>query len=164
MNIVLVGMSGSGKTTVSYALSNLSGMDRFDTDEEIEKKYGKISKIFKERGEEFFRDVEADTIVRIAQTCSAIISTGGGCLLRKNNASVLKKNGKIVYLRTTVAELEKRLKDDTARPLLAGNLKNKLSKMVAERDPIYSANADLTIDTDKLTPEQVAKVILENLK
>lgn len=164
MNVVLVGMSGSGKTTVSYALGKLSGMQRFDTDEQIEREYGAITNLFEDRGEEFFRDVEADMVARFSQMQSVIISTGGGCLLRQKNAHVLKNSGKIVYLRTSVDELENRLNGDNKRPLLIGNLKSKLSEMLSARDPVYSANADLIVDTDGLTPEEVAKVIWENIK
>lgn len=164
MNIVLVGMSGSGKTTVAHQLSVLADMERIDCDEEIERRFGKISKIFEEHGEEFFRDIEANVVKDCSFKQSAIISTGGGCLLRQENAELLKRNGKIVYLRTSKAELEKRLKGDRTRPLLAGNLKSKLKKMLAVRDTIYSTNADLIIDTDGLSPEEVAKAIWENVK
>lgn len=164
MNIVLVGMSGSGKTTVAYILSKLSGMERIDCDEQIESEFGKISKIFEEHGEGFFRDIESAVVMRFSQKQSAIISTGGGCLLRQKNADILKKNGKIVYLRTTVDELEKRLKNDKSRPLLKGDIKVKLKEMFAVRNPMYTANADLIIDTDGLSPEEVAKEIWENIK
>lgn len=164
MNVVLVGMSGSGKTTVAYALSKLTGMERIDCDEQIERKFGQISEIFEERGEEYFRDIEANVVKDCSFKQSAIISTGGGCFLKQENANLLKQNGKIVYLRTSIEELEKRLKGDKARPLLAGDLKSKLKEMLAVREPIYSANADLIIDTDGLSPEEVAKLILENIK
>lgn len=164
MNIVLVGMSGSGKTTVAHALSKLNGMECIDTDEQIEREFGKISDIFKERGEEFFRDIETEVILQLSQLQSSIISTGGGCLLRPKNALVLKKNGKIVYLRTSVSELCKRLNSDYGRPLLVGDTQRKLKEMHAVREPIYLANADLIIDTDGLSADEVAKAIGENLK
>lgn len=164
MNIVLVGMSGSGKSTVAYALSKLSGFERIDCDELIERKFGKISKIFEEQGEEFFRNLESDIVEQCSHLQAAIISTGGGCLLRQKNVDLLKSNGTIVYLRTSANELEKRLKGDQSRPLLKGDIKVNLKEMLAARKPIYSANADITIDTDGLTPEQVAKVIWEKVK
>lgn len=164
MNIVLVGMSGSGKSTVSFALGKLSGMERIDCDEQIECKYGKISTIFKEHGEEFFRNLETDVVKHCSNLQSVIISTGGGCLLRRENSDLLKKNGKIVYLRTSLNELEKRLKGDQSRPLLKGKMNNKLKEMLAAREPIYSANADVTVDTDGLTPDEVAKAIWEKIK
>lgn len=164
MNIVLVGMSGSGKSTVARALSKLSGLERIDCDEIIERKFGKISKIFKEHGEEFFRNLETDTVERCSRLQSSIISTGGGCLLSQENVNLLKSNGTIVYLRTSADELEKRLKCDQSRPLLAGDIKSKLKEMLAAREGIYSENADIILDTDGLTPEEVAKTIWENLK
>lgn len=164
MNIVLVGMSGSGKTTVSYALSELCGMERFDTDERIEQEYGIISEIFNSHGEKFFRDIETEIVKYFSYMQGVIISTGGGCLLRQKNVDLLKKAGKIVYLRTSVNELDKRLEGDKSRPLLLGDIKVKLKKMFSVRDPIYSANADLIVDTDGLSAEEVAKVIWENIK
>ena len=164
MNIVLVGMSGSGKTTVAYALSKLTGIERVDCDEQIESRFGKISKIFEEHGEEFFRDIEADVVKDCSCKQSAIISTGGGCLLRQENADLLKKNGKIVYLRTSLNELERRLKGDKTRPLLTGDIKSKLKEMLAVRDAIYSANAEIVIDTDGLSSKEVAKAIWEKVK
>lgn len=164
MNIVLVGMSGSGKTTVSLVLSKLSGMERIDCDEQIELKYGKISKIFEEHGEEYFRNLETEIVKKFSCRHSAIISTGGGCLLRQGNAELLKTNGKIVYLRTSLNEIERRLKGDESRPLLSGDIKGKLKEMLAARESIYSANADIIIDTDGLSAEEVAEAIWEKVK
>lgn len=164
MNIVLVGMSGSGKTTVAYELNKLCGIQRIDCDELIEREFGNISNIFKKHGEEYFRDIETNIVISLSDIQSSVISTGGGCVLRRKNVDILKKLGKIVYLRTSVNEIEKRLKGDKSRPLLAGDMKNKLQKMLLVRDPIYSAIADLIIDTDDLSPQEVAKEILENIK
>ena len=164
MNIVLVGMSGSGKTTVAYELNKLCGIQRIDCDELIESEFGNISNIFKKHGEEHFRDIETNIVIGLSDIQSSVISTGGGCVLRRKNVDILKKSGKIVYLRTSVNEIEKRLRGDKSRPLLAGDMKNKLQKMLLVREPIYSAIADLIIDTDDLSPKEVAKEILENIK
>lgn len=162
MNIVLAGMPGSGKTTVSAVFSK-RGKTVVDTDEEIVKEYGRIADIFEKYGEAYFRDIETKTVQKVSQSRNIVISTGGGALLRSQNVSALKKSGKIVYLKTSPETLIKRVEGDTERPLLRGGAQKRINKLYGERSQIYEVSADIIVETDGLTPEQVADKILEQI-
>ncbi|MCM1438960.1 MAG: shikimate kinase [Roseburia sp.] len=163
MNIVLCGMMGCGKTSVAEELEKL-GHITVDTDALIVERYGEINKIFDERGEQYFREIEAQTVAEVAEKYNdAVISLGGGCVLRAQNVKNLKESGKIFYLRAKCETLEERLKGDITRPLLRGNLKERINTVLSAREKIYAAAADFTIDTDGLTPRQIAMAIREKI-
>lgn len=164
MNIILTGMPCCGKTTVAYKLSELLGLDVIDTDAEIVKNYGAINDIFENYGEQAFRNLETEVVKSICNQSCVIISTGGGCVLREENVSLFKQSGKIVYLKTRLATLFNRVKCDTFRPLLNGCAEEKMEKLFKERTPIYENSADIIVDTDGLTPEQIAETISKLLK
>ena len=156
MNIVLSGMMGSGKTTVAKALAEL-GYPVIDIDGVIVKRFGEINSIFRDFGEERFREIEAEVTKEVALNCdNSVISLGGGCVLRAENVKNLKANGKIFYLRATADTIIKRLKGDTSRPLLQGGLEQKVNDILAARAEIYERTADVIIDTDGFTPEEIA--------
>jgi shikimate kinase len=90
MNLILCGMMGAGKTTVAKALAKLTGYQSYDTDAEIVKKHGNISDIFARFGEEYFRDLETQTVKELVNEQNAIISVGGGLVLRQENVEILK--------------------------------------------------------------------------
>lgn len=160
MNIVLAGMPGSGKTTLAREFQN-RGRIVADTDEEIVRRHGEIKKIFDEYGEEYFRDLESQAVLSLSSLDNAVIATGGGCLMRESNVNALKENGKIVYLRSRMETLLKRVRGGEGRPLLYGNAAAALEKLYSQRSPVYEWAADLIIDTDELTPEQTADKITE---
>ena len=164
MNVILAGMMGSGKTTVSRALSDKLGLEVVDTDAEIIAKHGRIADIFAKFGEEHFRDLETQTVREVCKRDGVIISTGGGCLLRAENRELFKNSGKIIYLRARLETLVARVEGDTERPLLQGGARPRLARLIDERAPIYEGAADLTIDTDDLTVDEVANKISELLK
>ena len=164
MNIILAGMPGSGKTTVSKCLAELGGYKLIDTDALIVEEHGEISHIFAEHGEEYFRDLETGAVKRACAIDNAVVATGGGCLLRGKNVRLFKNSGKIVYLRAGISTLLKRLEGDTTRPLLKGDAEEKLRGLFAARAHIYENAADFAVDTDDLSPEEVAKKILELIK
>ena len=163
MNIVLAGMPGSGKTTVSNVLGKLLGAEVIDTDEEIVKNYGAITEIFDKFGEECFRNLETETVKKVCENDGVVISTGGGCLLRAENVQHFKNNGKIIFLRTMYETLLKRVEGDASRPLSKGGAKETMKALLAVRTPIYENAADCTVDTDGLSPEEVAAKIQEKL-
>ena len=160
MNIILAGMPGCGKTTVAEVFKRRGKMV-IDTDEQIVKKHGAITEIFEKYGEGYFRDLETQTVKEVSTLKDVIISTGGGCLLREQNVELFSASGKIIYLRTNVETLVKRVEGDTSRPLLQGGARERLYKLYGERSHIYEGAADLIIDTDDLTPEQVADKIIK---
>ncbi len=160
-NIVLVGLSGSGKSTLGDILSSLSGYALVDTDAIIVKLQNRsINNIFATNGEEFFRTLETQVSKEVSAFDKQIISTGGGIVLKEKNLEYLKQNGVIFYLKTSVNTLLKRLEGDNTRPLLkTDDVKKKLENMLEIRGKLYE-KADVTIETDNLTPEKTAKEIL----
>lgn len=165
MNIILCGMMGSGKTTVAESLSKIYNVVRVDTDEEITKSYGPITDIFARVGEEGFRDIESAVVKQVAgRYDGAVISLGGGCVLRENNVRILKTAGKIFYLRTSPEVVISRVKGDTSRPLLQGDLEERVRSLSEARSSIYEGAADYIVDTDDKSPEQIARFIMELIK
>lgn len=157
----MVGLSGSGKSTLGNILSSLSGYALVDTDAIIVKLQNRsINNIFEKNGEDFFRTLETQVSKEISAFDKQIISTGGGIVLKEKNLEYLKQNGVVFYLKTSVNTLLKRLEGDNTRPLLkTDDVKKKLENMLEIRGKLYE-KADVTIETDKLTPEETAKEIL----
>lgn len=157
----MVGLSGSGKSTLGNILSNLSGYALVDTDAIIVKLQNRsINNIFATNGEDFFRTLETQVSKEVSAFDKQIISTGGGIVLKEKNLEYLKQNGIVFYLKTSVNTLLKRLEGDNTRPLLkTDDVKKKLENMLEIRGKLYE-KADVTIETDNLSPEETAKEIL----
>lgn len=152
-NIVLTGMPGSGKSMVGKLLK-IDGFEFVDTDAEIEKRCGcTIEELISTKGEKYFRDLETEVIRDVSAEGSRIISTGGGAILREENVSCLKRNGKLFFIN---ARLE-RLQATDDRPL--SNTYEKLKKLYSERLGLYQSTADVIVP-DMATPEAEAKYIL----
>lgn len=165
MNIVLCGMMGSGKTTVARALHELYGLKWVDTDEQIVALHGEIGGIFAAVGEEGFRDIESAVAARVARTeKSSVISLGGGCVLRSSNVEELRRTGKIFYLRTSPETVISRIRGDNSRPLLKGNIEERVRSISAARSAAYERAADYIVDTDGRSPQELAKIIMEYVK
>lgn|SRR3989338_3673057 len=165
MNIVLIGMRGSGKTTVGKLLARNFNMKFADTDIMIEKKCSqKIASLIKRKGIEKFRKTESETIKDIAGTKNTIIATGGGVIENKINMALLKTNGFVVYLKTSPPVLFERIGSDKRRPLLtgAGNMSADLKALHKLRDPLYKKFADFVVFTDKLNVSQTVNKIIQN--
>lgn len=165
MNIVLTGFMGTGKSVVAKKLSRILGWPVIDTDNEIEKKVKKkITTIFAEFGEDYFRRIEEKVIARITRKDKRIISVGGGAVIRAVNRKNLSRNGFIVNLTASPEVILKRLEKDTTRPLLnQPDRKKVIQKLLNQRQKYYRM-CDLRINTDKLSPEEVARKIIARIK
>ncbi len=166
-NVVLIGYMGSGKTTVGKAIAEKYGMVFLDTDDLIVKTTGKtIPEIFEESGEQGFRDIETELLRKISSLgfLNTVISTGGGIVLRAENAELLKKIGKVNYLKATPETTFERVKGDTNRPLLKAEdeegLRARITQMISDRMSKYEAAADVTIVTDDGDLNRVIKDIM----
>jgi len=160
-NIVLIGLMGSGKTTIGKHISEKTGMHFVDTDELIVQKAKKpIKLIFGEDGEPDFRDIESEVIEKASQQTNIIISTGGGAVLRDENIENLKKSGVLFYLYAPAEELFERIKDDRERPLI--NTPNPIEtlKRIQIGREIFYEQADYKIYTSKKTPEEAADEVI----
>jgi shikimate kinase len=158
-------MMGCGKSTVSYELAKMYSLERVETDKVIVDRYGEINKIFDRFGEKYFRDIETYVVKEIAKKYdNAVISLGGGCVLREENVQALKETGKIVYLRTDLETLVARVKGDTTRPLLKGDARQNMIKLLNERKSVYEGVADYVVDTDNIMPKRIASKIWELVK
>lgn len=164
MNVVLCGMMGVGKTSVGKKLEWLSGRKCVDTDEIIVRQYGKIADIFERYGEPYFRDLETQTAEQLSEKDNLVISTGGGLVLRQKNVELLKKNGKIFFLRASLDTLVSRVSVNDSRPLLKEGAEKKLRELIPVRTPVYEAAADYIIDTDHRTVADIAQEILSRME
>ncbi len=152
-NIVLIGMPGCGKSTVGRALAEKEGREFMDTDEEITKKTGRTSdQIIRQDGVEVFRDIESKIIEEISSVGSAVISIGGGGILREQNAELLRMNGVLIFLDCPIELLT--VSDD--RPL--SNSRQALEQRYRERLPIYRRHADFIIHSDKNLDDNLRKI------
>ena len=164
--ISLVGMPGSGKSTVGRQLARRLRLPFFDSDHVIEQRLGcSIREYFEQAGEAAFRDLEQQVLVELAQGADAVIATGGGAVLREANRLALREGGKVVYLRSTPEELFRRLRHDTQRPLLqVADPLAKLRSLYAERDPLYRAAAHFDIETGRPSVPTLVNMIVMQLE
>lgn len=165
-NIILVGFMGSGKSSVGRILSDQLNYEFKDTDEMIESiEDTTIKKIFSQHGEEFFRDLETTLLLSIKDTLKkTVLSTGGGMPIYERNRKLLKSMGQVVFLRATRDTIIDRLTGDNTRPLLKGNkLEEKVDKLLCDRMFYYEEVADVIIDTDNKSIEDIVKEIIETI-
>jgi shikimate kinase len=167
-NIVLIGFMGSGKSTVGRELHQRLGYSLTDMDRLIEETIGKkITEIFKEEGEMVFRDFETLQLLEIAKQTEKrhIISTGGGVVIRAENRSLLRKLGYVVWLRAPENVIFERTSRNKDRPLLNHqNARERVSSLLAEREPWYRETAHLIVDTSGLDSSEIATGILESAR
>lgn len=167
-NIVLIGMPGSGKTTVARLLAKRLGKRCEDIDSLVAKKAGmSIKEIVEKFGWEHFRDLESDMVREVSEQNGAVISTGGGIITRSENIETVKKNGLCIFLRATLQILLERMEeDDSHRPALttAATPQEEMEKRLADRAGLYEAAADETIDTESAPPERAVEQIVAKLR
>jgi shikimate kinase len=165
-SLVLVGLPGSGKSTVGRSLARRLGLPFSDSDHVIEQRIGcSIRSFFEREGEDAFRDLEQSVLAELAAGPSRVLSTGGGAVLRPSNRAVLREAGHVVYLRATPDELWRRLRHDTQRPLLqVDDPQARLRTMHAQRDPLYRETAHFTIETGRPSVPTLVNMILMQLE
>lgn len=164
-NVVLVGLMGAGKSTVGRELASYLGFSFIDTDDELERRMGvTIPVIFDVEGENGFRLRETKVIADMPDQKNSVISTGGGVVLKSENREYLKRAGKIVYLSASADVLYDRTKNSKKRPLLQKtDIKKTIEQLLTEREELYRNVADITIESGKWSPKEMAKKIAERL-
>lgn len=167
MNIVLIGMRGSGKTTVGKVLAHKLNRELVEMDELISKKVGlAIPEIVERYGWTKFRDIEQEVTDEVAKRDNIVNATSGGVVTREKNIKELKENGILVWLKAGVNTLLERIGEDNGRPALVSSRSRRedIELTLKEREPLYQKAADLVIETEGKTPEEVAEDIMKSLK
>lgn len=164
MIFYLIGMMGSGKSSVGKLLANKLQFSNIDIDKEIEKDEKlSIKEIFEKKGENYFREIESKYLLRKRKL--AVVSCGGGIILYKKNREFLKTSGYTIYLKSSIPTLEKRLLNENGRPLLSNdNLKETLINIYSKRKTLYTSAANTTIITDRRSVKEVCELIIKKLK
>lgn len=169
MILTLIGYRATGKTTLAKLLARRLGWEWIDADVEIERLAGKtIAQIFAEDGEPVFRDLEAQVIADLCRRDRLVLAAGGGAPLREENRRLMRQCGKVVWLTARPETILQRMSDDATtkqrRPSLTGQSPlEEIVQLLAQREPMYRETAHLTIDTENLSPEQLAADILDRL-
>jgi shikimate kinase len=164
--ISLIGLPGSGKSTVGRQLARRLDLPFIDSDPEIERRIGcSIREYFEREGEERFRDAEEATIAEIMRTHVGVLSTGGGAVLRQANRDMLRAGGHVVYLRANPEDVFRRLRHDRNRPLLqVGDPLQRLRDLFAVRDPLYRETAHFVVDTGRPSVATLVNMIVMQLE
>ena len=162
-HIYLIGFMGTGKTTISHKLQEMTGAKEVDMDAWIVKKNDmSINDMFDKFGETYFRDRETDAVREIAGTAPAIVSCGGGAVLRQENTQMMKNSGRIVLLTATPETVYERVKNSTDRPLLNGHMNVEyIASLMEKRRELYARACDISVATDGKKPSQIAEEILK---
>jgi len=163
MNIVLIGYRGTGKSTVGRLLAARLGRELVSTDAEIVKRAQRaIPEIVAQQGWDYFRDLESEICRELGGRDQLVIDTGGGAILRAQNAEKLKKNGTVFWLTASVETIAKRIGSNNERPSLTGNKSfvDEVQDVLRERAPKYQTAADHIIATDNQSINQLVETLL----
>lgn len=165
-SIVLIGMTGAGKSSVGHCLEQRTGFVRLDTDEVVSARFDmSIQDIFAKYGEEKFREAETEALNSLTNGEPAIIVTGGGVVTKAKNIDLLKKLGTVVWLDVDHATLRARINRLSDRPLLqTSNPPAALSELLQSRNPLYRNTADIRVDTAEKEPDEIAELILNTVR
>ena len=163
--LVLIGPPGCGKSTVGVALAQKLSIDFIDTDVAIESSYGhKISDIFVDKGEEFFRDLEFNVLGQFLMIENCVLSLGGGAPIAQRAQDLLKSaNAPIFFLDVSLAVAAPRVGFNRDRPLLLGNPRAQWQSLAETRRPIYESLASFVIKVDAMSVEEVVDAIVSKL-
>lgn len=167
MPIALIGLPGSGKTTVGKHLARRLRIPFVDSDQVLEAQLGlSIREYFEQQGEAAFRD-EEERVIRelLLAPQESVLSTGGGVVLRPGNRQRLHSSCQVVYLRSAPEDIFRRLRHDTTRPLLqVGNPLEKLRMLFEERDPLYRETAHFVLETGRPSVPTLVNMIVMQLE
>lgn len=158
-HVALVGLSGTGKSTVAPLLAARRGLAAADVDRLVEQRRGMtVARVFAADGEAAFRDLESELLAAVLDGPPTVVATGGGIVLRPANRELLARRCTVVWLRADPGVLADRLAGtDEERPVLAGDPATALRRLAAEREAAYAEVADLVVDVDSVSPEDVAR-------
>lgn len=161
-HIFLIGFMGAGKSTVAAELSHMTGRDQLEMDQMIVEDQGMpIAEIFEKYGENYFRDVETETLVRLKNREPAVVSCGGGIVLREQNIFHMKERGKVILLTATPQTIYERVRNSKDRPVLNGHMNVEyIRELMEKRHEKYEKAADITVATDGKTTKEICKEIL----
>ena len=165
-HLALIGMAGVGKSTIARRVAARLGRDSVDLDAEIMTMSGStVSEIFARGGETEFRAIEADALSDVlGRKDPVVIATGGGVVLTGENRRLLETHALTVWLRAELDVLVGRVeRSAVARPLLGGDVAANMARLVAEREPLYAATADVVVDVGTLGIEDVVERVMEAL-
>lgn len=165
--ISLIGMPGSGKTTVGRQLARRLGVQFLDSDRIIEERIGcSISKFFEREGEEAFRVLEEAALDDLTTTSGGgVLSTGGGAVVRSATRARLRERGQVVYLHALPDDIYRRLRHDTTRPLLqTAQPLERLRSLYAERDPLYRETAHFVMETGRPSVATLVNMVIMQLE
>ncbi len=164
-SVILVGMPGSGKSTIGKNLARLLSVPFVDLDQQIEERCGvKIPTIFEIEGEAGFRKRESIALQEALANGNIVLATGGGAVLSEANRELLSQSGRVIYLKASVEELHRRTSKDRNRPLLANtNLKQRLIELLSARASLYESIANLTIETGAANISSVTQKIAQQI-
>ncbi|WP_438433484.1 shikimate kinase [Gorillibacterium sp. sgz500922] len=158
-NIVLVGFMGTGKTTVGRMVADKLGYAFVDSDLEVERAAGTaVAELFAERGEAHFRELESAALARILAGRHQVVATGGGAALSAENRRLMLSRGRVVELAAAEETIVERVRHTGHRPLLAGNVRERVAAVRKEREGLY-AFAHYRLETDGLSPQEAAERI-----
>ena len=164
--LILIGYRATGKTTLARLLGERLHLDAVDTDPLIEQKAGRtIAEIFAEQGEPLFRDYESQVIAELLRGKPCVVATGGGLPMRPDNRELLKRAGRVVWLKASPETILHRMSGDPATQQMRPQLTNlpplaEIAHVLNERTPVYRETADLEVDTDATTlPELVDRIV-----
>lgn len=166
-NIILIGMSGVGKSTIGACLSRILNRDFIDMDRYLEEKYSvNIEEVFENEGERYFRNLESKVLKEVLTMNNKVVATGGGIILRKDNRDMLEKE-EVIYLKGSIDTIYKNIVNDTVnvRPLLKeDNILSVIKNMYGERKLYYIESSKYIVDTDNKSVNDISNEISNTIE